>query len=373
MLNKKLFIPIFIIAGLYGCNLSDDLIQINKTIPTKPVITVALDKEQKNALAKELSYETGTKILAVHMIREKQPAKNTLLGKYQMENNLLSFTPQHHLGEGLEFEIQYYSEDDTVKKLFSIPSSPKPNLPPPEVEQIFPLTNKIPANILIFHIRFNQQMQDDFLAFGNVKIIDSKGEEKQMAWRQKSHWLDSNQVLVMMIHPGRVKRGIDYKKEELGDLFTIGETYTLQVTSELKNRYRQQLLKMYSKTFTIVAADREIPGIRFDKFQLPKVNTMDPLTLVFSEGMDYSSINEEVDLFDSKSKETIPGSIIYTDYDSIFQFLPKQPWEKRAYEVQFGKKVADFAHNRLDYPFEIQNLDELPSDTTPRKWEFSPK
>ena len=175
-----------------------------------------------------------------------------------------------------------------------------------------------------------------------------------------------------MIHPGRIKREIDYKKEELGDLFTIGESYTLEVSPEIKNHYQQPLLKTYTKRFTIASGNRKIPEIKFDQFQFPSANTLEPLTLFFSEGMDYASILEEIRIVDSKGQE-ISGSIAYTDHDSIFQYIPKKQWEQTKYEVKFGKLVADFAHNRLNYPFEIQSLNEIKTDITSRKWEFSPK
>lgn len=322
MWNKKVFIFTIIIGEIFSCHSFDNIIHIDATDPGKPVIAVTLNPDKKNALTNELSYETGRKVLAVHMKRENGITKTTLSGKYQLKNNVLSFTPQQRLGENLEFEIRYYLNNDTIKRNFFTPSSPKPNIPLPEVEKIFPISDEIPANILNFYIRFDQQMQDDIQAFQNVKIVDARGKEKELVWRHKSHWLDNNKVLVLMIHPGRVKRGIDYKKEELGDLFTVGETYTLVVTPEIKNRFLQPLLKTYSKTFTIISYDRKIPKICFDKFQLPKVNTINSLTLVFSEGMDYTSIHEEVTLFDSESKEKISGSIIYTSHDSIFKFSP---------------------------------------------------
>ena len=187
MMNKKLLLLTLILGILNCCNLSEDPIHIDATTPAKPVITISLDPLQVKALSKELTYETGRNILAVRMVRENKPAKTTLSGEYQLKNSILSFTPINQLGEGLEFEVQYYSGNDTVKKRFSTPSSPAPVTSPAEVEEIFPLKDMIPKNILIFHIRFNQQMLDDPQAFMHVKIIDSKGEEKKMAWRHKSH------------------------------------------------------------------------------------------------------------------------------------------------------------------------------------------
>ena len=372
MINKKLILLTLISGILTCCNLFEDPIHIDSTTPEKPVITISLDSEQAKALGEELTYETGRNILAVRMVRENKLAKTTLSGEYHLKNSILSFTPMNQLGEGLEFEVQYYMGNDTVKKRFLTPSAPVPVASPPEVEEIFPLTDRIPKNILIFHVRFNQQMLDDPQAFLHVKITDSKGEEKKMAWRHKSHWLDDSKVLVLMIHPGRIKRGIDYKKEELGDLFTIGESYTLEVTPEIKNQYHKPLLKTYTKRFTITPEDRKIPEIKFNQFQFPGANTLEPLTLTFSEGMDYASIFEEIKILDSKGQE-ISGSIAYTGHDSIFHYIPKKQWEQTKYEIKFGKLVADFAHNRLNSPFEIQSLDEIKTDITSRKWEFSPK
>lgn len=364
----------FILSSLalsFTCKSQD--VEINLNNPTKPVITVKISANSFSKPAGDISSEEGKKILAVFMVKDNKAAAINLIGNYHIDNTVLRFTPQHNLGYGLEFEVQHYKDKDTLRKRFIIPPSAEPEVPLAEVIKFFPAADKIPANILTFYISFSQSMADDISAHQYIRILNSKGEEKPLAWRQRSYWLNDNKILVMMIHPGRVKRGIDYKPE-LGEIFTVGMEYSLVVTTMIKDRFQRPLSKEYSKKFTVIDKDREIPAINFSSLSSPLANTLDPLQITFSEGMDYGSVTQRMKIFNVADSALVEGEFVFTDHDSVWKFIPKQSWKKKTeYEILFDKKISDFAGNCLHRLFEITDLNQLNEENIPIKWSFTPK
>lgn len=343
-------------------------IKIDLKIPTRPVITVESADLKFNG---EISFEEGKKNLAVYLVNDKKAANIPLLGTYSQNRSMLKFVPQYDLGKGLEFEVQFYASKDTIRKRFTIVTEKNNSTPLSEVTGFFPITDKIPANILLFYVQFSQLMTDEILAWKEVKILDDQGKERTMPWRNKSYWVN-NTILVLMIHPAYVKRGIESFKEN-GELFTIGKQFTIVVTTGIKDALGRSIKKEFSKKFTIIEEDRKIPEIQYQNFTIPKVNSKQALTLKFSEGMDYVSILTSVKLYNKETGTALPGKMNYTANDSTWNFVPENKWQNTTYEVRFEKTVADFANNHLHRLFEIKDLSELNDDGMPKKWEFTPK
>ncbi|HLG02287.1 MAG TPA: hypothetical protein VI731_01750 [Bacteroidia bacterium] len=349
-----------------------DPIDINFKNPGKPVITVKLPPAFNKLAGKgKITYEEGRKVLAIFVILGGKPAPSGVYGNYTASKSELSFVPESELAPGTGFEAQFYTENDTLKKRFVIPASAAPAIPPAEVVQIYPFANELPANILLFHVEFSQTMLDDINAYQRVKIFDSKGVEKPMVWRQKSYWEKDRKVLVLMIHPGRVKRGINYFAE-LGEIFLPGEEYTLVVGAGMQDAFMRPTTKEVVKKFRVVKDDRELPGIDYAAFRIPKANTRQALEIRFSEGMDYVSIITGIKIRDTLSNAFVTGGFFNMDNDSTWKFIPEKPWKKTTHEVQFTKYVSDFASNFLHRPFEITSLDSLNEDKMPVKWRFEP-
>lgn len=348
---------------------SQEAIIIDFKNPVKPIISISLS-DKKNLIKKPISNNEAQKILSVYMVNEEIVSSIPLIGNYDLVKNRLLFTPLNDLGQGLVFETQLYLNNDTIKKRFKIKINNLSKKNKAEVKTIFPYSNKIPANTLLFYVEFDQFMEDEVLAWKHVKLIDAKGVEKKMPWRNKSYWVNYN-TLVLMVHPAYVKRGIESFKDE-GELFTIGDKYTLLITPGIKDEAGRPIKKEFQKTFTITEPDRKMPELNYNAFKFPKIKTKEPVELVFSEGMDYVSILTGVKVYASDSV-LVPGRISATGNDSIWKFIPEITWQNQTYELRFYKVVADFANNHLHRLFEISDLNDVINDTIPKKITFKPK
>jgi len=325
-------------------------IQIDNSDPFQPVIhieniydgklqTDSLDQVFKDQL-------TFTQIIG------GKPAPVAVSGKYENIDGDLTFKPLTALGAGLEFEIRYKSETQKYQ-------TPKPlnaDAPLTYVESVFPASVEIPRNILFFHVQFSNTMLHDINGYENVRILDPSGKEIPTVWRQRSYWLEDQKILVLMVHPGKVKRGIDMEIP-----FQIGKTYTLEVLPEMQDVYGRAMAKPYTHQFTIIAEDYEMPKVLFDLIKLPKANSRKTLIIPFSEGMDHSSIVDGVKIYTSEG-EQVKGMFTWNETDQTFGFVPDEKWVSGEYQIVFEKKVCDFANNRLNRPFEMKAKEEVLKD-----------
>lgn len=342
-------------------------IRIDRKDPLRPVVSVILPSSAN--LLKPVSPEEGKKWLAIYRVVNGKPATINVTGFYSLEQNILRFQPRFNLEPEMTYEAVAYGHEKAYRKEFSIPKA-DPSVPKAEVVRVFPLNDTIPSNILHFHILFSQSMSAEPNCYEHVWIMDKQGRKKEMVWKQREFWFDDRKLLVLMIHPGRVKRGITYL-DTLGEVFKEGEEYTLIVTRNIKDRYQRPIRKEYKRTFIAGPDDHTSPEIRYNSFNIPKAGTIQPLKLSFSEEMDYMSVREGIRIF-SADKTPVNGRFIYTASEKVWEFVPSDPWKDEQYEVQFGKTVTDFASNYLHRPFEISSLDELNEDEMPKKWGFKP-
>lgn len=324
---------------------------IDSSDARKPVIKLPVTTKQKTK-GQKAGWESLTSLFVVE---NGKPATTPVACRYTFNNDTLYCTPHLQLGNGLEFEVQVYRSGDTLIKRFTVPANPNTG-PLPQVIAVYPDADMISANILMFHAVFNTPMSENPLAFRQVKLFDENGAEKQMVWREKSNWADSGRHLVLMIHPGRVKRGIGYFEGE-GELFKPGKKYTLVITTEITDQDGRSLVKEYTKTFTATQPDRVMPEFKQNKFTAPAPGTLSPLELTFSEGMDYGSMAIGIKVTDSAGKK-VNGTVIPITGEK-WRFLPKEPWQKSTYTVELNDFITDITGNHLVRRFEEKDIQNM--------------
>jgi hypothetical protein len=257
------------------------------------------------------------------------------------------------LGYDREFEIQYISGDTILKKSFKTPPSPHSKIPS-QVKDIYPLADTVPYNTLFFNVRFSEPMMPDKEAYKHIKVYDEHGIERTQAWRQRSFWLNSGRVLVLMIHPGRVKSGIHYESP----LFDSGKHYTITINKSIRDVNGNFITSDLTKRYYISGIDKTSPAAQIK--QIPAANTLKPLKLLFSEGMDHASVIDGVALYDGRGV-TVPVHID-EDNDKQYNIIPSFSWQRGTYTLVLKNAVYDFAANRINRLFEVTDIKELEKD-----------
>jgi len=366
-MNHRHYLFLFVFMLFHLHVFAGETISVSSIASLKPVVQVQL-READMAGLHDKGIQAAPEWLAVYMVVNDTPAAMPVAGEYRIDKGHLQFVPYNTLGYGLQFEAQYKNGNTVVsKKRFTTPPKPAPGKAA-EVVKAYPLTDTIPHNALYFHIRFSKPMMNDQQAFNYVKVFDESGEERTNAWRQKSFWLDEGKLLVLMVHPGRVKRGIDYG----GPLFDTGKRYTIRVEKDIKDADGNPIAAAYSRSYYVTSEDYNSPKVDFTEAEIPRSGSLTPLVITFSEGMDYASVWDGTSVADAAGK-TLPVKVDVAGKDNTYTITPLQQWKKGKYALSLKSAVYDFAANRINRLFEIKDSKEMEKDKIVTRWNFEIK
>lgn len=312
----------------------------------RPEIAVTVNAAQLQQLKSNLQ-DGAENILSLHLVTNGIVQALPVAGKYRLEAQQLSYVPLATLGQELDYEIWYITGGDTTRKKYH---THQQGISRQTVQAVtaYPLADTLPANILSFHIRFSAPMRNDNRAYKHVNIYTADGQLLRQVWRQRSFWLDSNRLLVLMIHPGRIKSGIHY----IGPVFTAGNPYTLTVDDSLADNDGNAMRAGIVKTFTIAGEDRQIPSLD----SVFVANNLKEIVIKFSESMDVATITEGTSVLNNNG-EVMACTIREKGDDRTFMIGPvNKIWSPGRYEVRLFKNVSDLAGNRLTRAFEVSNV-----------------
>lgn len=232
----------------------------------------------------------------IYLLEGNAIATAAVGGRFRSTGNSVCFTPLYPLAAGERFMIRAKGCVDTVITIASdpiqIPAAAT------SVAAIYPLTDSIPRNILFFHVRFTEPMQESDKAWMKISILDEKGKLIPNTWRQRSFWLDSGRLLVLMIHPGRVKSGIHY----IGPVFDTGKRYTLVADSTLKDIYGRSLGASANRSYTVVQDQKERLKINAVTAKV-KSGTNEPITIQLNNAADHAAAVTGFSIVDGSNKE----------------------------------------------------------------------
>lgn len=321
----------------------------------QPVIGVTINKRQQEIL-NNLSPEKASAILSLHIVTDSIASPIPVYGKYSLSGSRLYFSPLYPLGDNLFYEIRYHTGSQTITYRFSTLKE-KQHTDTAQVVQVYPIADTIPSNILFFHVRFSLPMANDIAGYTHVTITDEQGNLAERPWRQRTFWLDSGRLMVLMIHPGRVKTGIHYT----GPVFVPGKKYTISINNTIKDINGNRIQETVSKQYIAWQEDRTLPKIESFTTTLP-AHSCKPLSIIFSKGMDHASITEGIKIFDYRNLP-VACIISQSENDHEISIRPVARWQKGRYKIQFESIVSDFASNHINRPFEITTLEEKLKDT----------
>lgn len=352
MCIKKGLLYFFLLIHLQ--TVAGELIKIENIAAKRPTITVSITDEIAKAIAGDMT--NANAIMSLYMLINDTPASVPVCGSYLLKDGELSFCPTYTLGNSTEFEVQYKGSGQMMTKRFTTPSKPKLNTVA-NVVTAYPMSDTIPYNTLFFHVRFSEPMLDDRYAYKYVKVYDENGVERERPWRQKSFWLDNNKLLVLMIHPGRVKNGIHYESP----LFDSGKHYTIKIETDIQDANGQTLTAEYTQQYFVNGEDRICPKAEIVRKVLPRAKTQEPIMLSFSESMDHASVTDGTIICDGAGNP-VPCIVRASANDSHYQVIPVQNWQKGKYTLVLKSSVYDVAANRIRRPFETTNIKEMEKD-----------
>jgi hypothetical protein len=286
-----------------------------------------------------------------------------MLGKYRRAGNELTFLPRFPLSAGATYRASLKLAGGTTSLDYRVPAPAAKA--PPRVVKIYPTADVLPANHLRFFIFFDRPMRGGKELFKHLAILDDKGKEIDEPWLVDEIWDEANNCLILYIHPGRIKWGVDLR-ELLGPVLYEKRSYALVVRGEWTDLDGNKIGKDTVKKFRTTAEDRVRIELSDWKLAAPTAGARDAVTLTLPKSVDYRSLQTGLTVLNAKG-EVVAGAVAIGKDEKSWQFTPAAPWQAGPHRVRVSPDLEDVAGNTPARPFD---MDLLTPRRPPQKLEF---
>jgi hypothetical protein len=303
--------------------------------------------------AGRLTQEQGEAILTLSLLADKTKTPGpAMFGKYERTGNELTFTPRFPLSTGATYRASLNAAGFKASLNYSVPVPA--SKAPPRVVKIFPSADVLPANHLRFYIYFDRPMRGGKELFKHLVILDDKGKEVDEPWLIDEIWDEENNCLILYIHPGRIKWGVELR-ELMGPVLYEKRAYTLVVRGDWTDLEGNKIGKDTIKKFRTTPEDRVRIELRDWKLTKPKAGTRDAVELTLSKSVDYRSLQTGLTVKNTKG-QVIAGAIAIGKDEKSWSFTPKEPWQAGRHHVSVSPDLEDVAGNTPLRPFDMNLL-----------------
>ena len=305
--------------------------------------------------------ETLGRVLSVYVVDGEAKDLPPMLGKYNIDESSLRFTPQFALRAGTRYKAVLQPA-----ALAADGGDPKGEpvvleiaLPVPKrgaatvVTQIYPTSDKLPENQLRFYLHFSQPMSRGE-AYQHVKLLDEMGKAIELPFLELGEelWDASGKRLTLLIDPGRIKRGLK-PREDVGPVLEAGHKYTLTVDASWKDATGEPLKAGFEKKFaTEKPVETAIDPAQW-KIEAPAAGSQQPLVVRFPQPLDKALLERTIVVLDS-SGQVINGSVTTSNQERQWGFTPAQAWPKRELMLEVDTVLEDLAGNQIGRAFEVE-------------------
>ena len=237
----------------------------------------------------------------------------------------------------------------------------------PMVEDIYPTSDVLPANLLRFYVYFSEPMERS-AALEHVTLRSvSTGKAVTGAFFQSRYdlWSTDGRRLTVLLDPGRVKSGLD-ASDELGRALDVGEPYLLEIGGAISAANGCALETNVIKDFAVGLADAESPSLDQWRLHLPQTNTREPVRIALNGAHDHVSLAYRIRVKTDQG-EPVAGAIQLSHNESEWRFTPRTPWTESLYVVRVDPALEDLAGNRFaglfDDPTGESRVNQAHTDT----------
>lgn len=228
-------------------------------------------------------------------------------------------------------------------QLAGTPPGPKPlpkTLPPPVVRGVSPAGDRLPANTLRFYLSFSTPMTRGEAA-EHLSLLGDDGEPVADPFLDPDQelWSADGTRLTVLLHPGRVKRGI---ASSPGPVLEPGKRYTLAVAAGWPDEHGRPLKQGFRHTF---AADAP-QATALDPAQWRVTATPNRVTVTFDRALDEPLVARLLTVVG------VPGVGEATPGGRGWRFTPRQPLPPGEYTLTAPATLEDPCGNRVGRAFE---------------------
>ncbi|MGQ5524171.1 hypothetical protein ACUHMQ_13035 [Chitinimonas sp. PSY-7] len=202
-------------------------------------------------------------------------------------------------------------------------------------QSVMPTSGPVPANLLRFYIRFTQPQSERVLPRLSLRSAD--GRLLEHPFLERELWSPNQQVLTVLLHPGRVKTGL-VARQQLGPILNTGDEVDLLLDGEVLAHWHVEM------------EDRLGPEPADWRISTPKAGTKAPLFVRLDAPID-ASANVLIAVADATGHR-VEGRAQLLEDENIWSFTPKRTWQQARYRLMLHPELEDATGNRVGGSFE---------------------
>jgi hypothetical protein len=294
-------------------------------------------------------------------------ASTDLAGNYSLTEAGIHFESRHAPGPGTKFRAVYnparLSARAAGQSVTAEATAPNPaTMPATVLDQIYPSGDQLPENQLRFYLHFSAPMSRHD-AYRHVKLLDEKGKEVASPFLELSEelWDPAGKRLTLLLHPGRIKRGLK-PREELGPILEEGKRYTLVVAADWTDAEGSPLKGEVRKSFRVGAPDETQPDPRKWTVTAPTAGGSEAVVVRVEKPLDHALLARLLWVVDAGGKRVV-GTAVVSDGETRWSFMPAKPWPAGSYRLVVDTALEDRAGNSVARPFELDLVQPRPQQT----------
>ena len=219
----------------------------------------------------------------------------------------------------------------------------------------------VPSNLLRLYVHFSHPMAARGVP-SHVRLLDGDGQDVETAFVDipDGLWDPERRRLTLLVHPGRVKRGVG-PNQVLGPVLRPGETYRLRIEATASDADGAPLLRSFEHELRVGPPDHEPPDPFSWRLEAPSSPTA-PLVVDLDEVVDRALLQRLPTVIDGAG-DSIPGQSRVSADGRTWTFHPASPWKPGSYRLVVPPELEDPSGNRPGRRFEAAAEDaaELPA------------
>ena len=207
--------------------------------------------------------------------------------------------------------------------------------PGPRVVFVQPSGAEVPANLLRISIGFSARVEGPVLS--RLALRRAGGPPIEAPFLQQELWSPNGKVLTVLMHPGRVKTGLN-ARDEKGPILSAGDQVALTLGGRIVKRWR------------VGHADEIGPMASAWKLSVVQARSKQPLMVALDGPIDGRDA-DYLAVVDARDRR-VTGRARLSDGESTWTFFPDVPWRTGVYKLVAHGTLEDSAGNRLGSRFE---------------------
>jgi hypothetical protein len=208
---------------------------------------------------------------------------------------------------------------------------------PAQLPRVQPSADHVPANLLRISLSFARPVDGDVLS--RLALVRSDGSAIQAPFLPQELWSPDGTVLTLLLHPGRVKTGLQ-ARAALGPILSTGETVILTFDGRPL------------RTWQVDADDTEGPDVAAWRIAPVGAGSRQALVVALDAPVDGRAAGH-IGVADARGRR-VPGKAVLGSGEDRWIFIPTRPWRPGRYRLVVGATLEDAAGNRPHGRFETE-------------------